>query len=62
MTKYTRKYKGFKLVTYKNKNGSFTTYIFNGGVKALNSFTQQLKKHAIGIAESRIDHGEIGVI
>ena len=62
MTKYTKKYKGFKLVTYKNKDGSFTTYIFNGGLKALNKFTQKLKKHAIGIAESRIDYGDIGCI
>jgi hypothetical protein len=60
MNKSTKEYKGYKLVTHKNKNGSFTTYVFNGGVKALNNFTQAQKRHSIGIAQDRIDSNELG--
>lgn len=52
-------YKNFKLVTYKNKSGSYTTYVFNGGIKAVFKVTYKFKKDSVGIAKIKIDNNEI---
>jgi phosphoribosyl-ATP pyrophosphohydrolase len=47
-----------KLKTYKNKNGSYTTYVFNGGIKAIAKYTQKLKKHSVSMAMIAVDNND----
>ena len=54
-------YKNFKLNTYKNKSGSYTTYIFNGGIRAIKEVTYKFKKDSVAIAKVMIDNNELGV-
>ena len=51
-------YKGCTLKTYKNKNGSYTTYIFNGGIKSIKEVTQKYKRYSIELAKIAIDQNE----
>ena len=58
--KTEKTYKGFKLVTYKEKNGGYTTYVFNGGFESVAKYFGELKKHSTGIAESACDYNDFG--
>lgn len=50
------KYKGYKLVTYKNRDGGYTTFVFDGvSVKAVDEVSYKFKKDCISIAKIRID-------
>ena len=52
------KYKNYELKTHKNKNGSYTTFIFNGGFKAVKEITYKFKKDSIVMAKIEIDNNE----
>ena len=58
--KTEKTYKGFKLVTHKEKRGGYTTYVFNGGLKSIAKYYGELKKHSVGIAESACDYNDFG--
>jgi hypothetical protein len=60
-TKTEKMHKEHKLITYKNRDGSYTTYVFlKGSVKSIAKYTQALKKHSIGMAECAIDNNDMG--
>ena len=52
-------YKGFKLVTYKERKGGYTTYVFRDSVKSINKFYALLKRHSLNITKNRIDNEEL---
>ena len=47
-----------RLKTYKNRNGSYTTYVYNDGVRAVAKYTQKLRKHSIAMAEIAVDNND----
>ena len=55
------KYKGYKLITRRGKDGSYySTFIFKqGSVKALTEICYKYKKDSISMAKIRIDNKSI---
>ena len=52
-------YKSAKLDTHKNKNGYYTTYIFNGkDLKACKEVTYKLKRDSISMAKILVDNND----
>lgn len=58
--KTEKTYKGFKLVTYKEKRGGYTTFVFNGSLKSVGKYFGELKKYSVGLAESACDYNDFG--
>jgi hypothetical protein len=57
----TKTYKGYTLTTHKMRGAKgYETFIFNGGVTAINRTCERLKKHSIALAECLIDNNEAG--
>lgn len=51
-------YKNCKLKTHKNKDNTYTTFIFNGGFKAVKEVTYKFKKDSVNMAKIAIDNNE----
>lgn len=50
--------KTVKVTAHKNKDGSYTAFIFNGGIQAVKSITRRYKKDALVAANIEIDYNE----
>ena len=58
-TKTEKTYKECKLITYKNKDSSYTTYVFaKGNTKAVEKYNGTLKRNSIEMAQIAIDYNE----
>ena len=53
-------YNGYKIITYKDKDGIYDSYIFrDGAIKAIAKCRDRLRKFSIYKAEVHIDEGEM---
>ena len=62
-TQTQRKYKGFKLITYRRRNGrrGYDTYVFKGGEFVSTAmYYGLLKRDSIALAECACDSGDFG--